>query len=90
VQVFVSIAPESEAQQDALYLHTPNPNGTPFPHPFEGVCWDASPPSLVRTFGENASWQVGVVAAADGQRWWVVRPFSDRIRPPHIRDLKEA
>jgi hypothetical protein len=77
VQVFVSIAPASEAEQDALYVHTPNPNGTPFPHPFEGVHWDAPPPLLVRRFVENESWQVGVVNDADGKQWWVVRPFED-------------
>jgi hypothetical protein len=80
VQVFVSIAPESEAEQDALYVHTPNPNGTPFPHPFENVSWGASPPPLVRRFVENESWQVGVLTAADGQQWWVVRPIEDRRR----------
>jgi hypothetical protein len=86
MQVFVSIAPASEAEQDALYVHSPNPNGTLFPHPFEGVRWDASPPSLVRRFVENESWQVGVVTAADGQQWWVVRPFADRVRLPHMAD----
>ena len=86
VQVFVSIAPASEAEQDALYVHSPNPNGTLFPHPFEGVRWDASRRHWSAGFVENESWQVGVVTAADGQQWWVVRPFADRVRLPHMAD----
>lgn len=39
-QVFVSLAPACHSEQDALYVHTPNPNGTPFPHSFNGVRWD--------------------------------------------------
>jgi hypothetical protein len=71
-QVFVSIAPESEAQQDALYVHTPNPNGTPFPRPFEGVDWNAGLPSFLRTFIEGEPWEVGALQV-DGATWWVVR-----------------
>jgi hypothetical protein len=86
VQVFVSIAPECEAEQDAIYVHMPNPNGSPFPHPFDGVRWGVSPPSLIRRFVENESWQVGIVTAGDGQQWWVVRPLEDGNRPPHTAD----
>lgn len=75
VQVFVSIAPESEAEQDALYVHTPNPNGTPFPHPFEGVHWNASPPPFLRTFIEGEPWEIGSVQY-EGSTWWVVRARS--------------
>jgi hypothetical protein len=71
-QVFVSIAPDSEAQQDALYVHTPNPNGTPFPHLFEGVDWNAGPPPFLRTFIEGEPWEIGALHV-DGTTWWVVR-----------------
>ena len=73
VQVFVSIAPESQAEQDALYVHTPNPNGTPFPHRFEGVQWSVLPPPFLRTFLEDESWEVGA-ASGEWTGWWIVRP----------------
>lgn len=73
VQVFVSIAPDAKAEQDALYVHTPSPNGTPFPHRFEGVQWGVVPPPILRAFVHGQPWDVG---AASGQwtGWWVVRP----------------
>ena len=71
-QVFVSIAPESEPQHDALYVHTPNPNRTPFPHPFAGVDWNAAPPPFLRTFIEGEPWEVGTLQEG-GSTWWVVR-----------------
>ena len=78
VQVFVSIAPDSNADQDALYVHTPNPNGTPFPHAFEGVRWDVPPPPFLRAFVEGKAWQLGA-AMRDRSVWWVIRPRSDDI-----------
>lgn len=74
VQIFVSIAPESEAEQDALYVHTPNPNGTPFPHPFEGVQWNVLPPPVLRAFVEGEPWEVGA-ATGEWSGWWIVRPL---------------
>jgi hypothetical protein len=54
IQVFVSIAPSTVPEQDALYVHTPNPNGTPFPHQFEGVRWGAPVPPTLRPFIDGA------------------------------------
>lgn len=75
VQVFVSIAPASEPEQDALYVHTPNPNGTPFPHKFQGVEWDAPVPAFLRRFVADEPFEVGIVRD-DGRPWWVVRARS--------------
>jgi hypothetical protein len=33
----------------AVYLHSPNPNGTPFPYDFEGVEWGVTEPDEVRS-----------------------------------------
>src|SRR5262245_1972321 len=38
-QVFVSVN-SKDSPGDALYVHTPNPNGSPFPYAFEGYRWD--------------------------------------------------
>lgn len=72
VQVFVSIAPDCVSEQDALYVHTPNPNGTPFPHPFDDVQWGMAAPPRLRAFLQNATWEIGVTTKR-GERWWVVR-----------------
>ena len=78
VQVFVSIAPPREAGQDALYVHSPNPNGTPFPHPFTGAVWGVPPPALLRPFIDTTSDELGALDDESG-RWWVVRPRVPRI-----------
>ena len=69
IQVFVSIAPPSEAEQDALYVHTPNPNGTPFPHAFDGFGWNVPAPPFLREFVAGEEWEIGVAPRG----WWVVR-----------------
>jgi hypothetical protein len=33
-----------DSSQDAVFLHTPNPNRDNFPYPFNGVAWGATPP----------------------------------------------
>ena len=71
IQVFVSIAPEREAEQDALYVHSENPNGTPFPYAFANTVWDVPVPELVRPYLEP-TWQVGA-SDLEGQTWYTVR-----------------
>ena len=86
VQVFLSIAPESNAEEDALYVHTPNPNGTPFSNALEGVTWGVPPPPFLRVFVENERWEVGRMwevgsTGAGRQAWWVVRPRFESVQP---------
>jgi hypothetical protein len=40
----------ADAGQDAVYLHTPNPNHENFPYRFEGVVWGAVPPTWLAEF----------------------------------------
>ncbi len=42
VQCWVTLAPDTG--NSALFLHSRNPQGTPWPHPFEGTRWDADMP----------------------------------------------
>jgi hypothetical protein len=72
-QVFVSLAPACHSEQDALYVHTPNPNGTPFPHSFNGVRWDIATPAFLRRFVDGEAWKIGALSGKD-EGWWVVRP----------------
>lgn len=57
-QVWLLIAP-SDSAQDAVYLHTPNPNADNFPNRFEGTDWDAPVPERLREFLVDRSWQFG-------------------------------
>jgi hypothetical protein len=72
-QVFVGLAPACHSEQDALYVHTPNPNGTPFPHSFNGVRWDIATPAFLRRFVDGEAWEIGALSGKD-EGWWVVRP----------------
>jgi hypothetical protein len=49
----------SDSAQDAVYLHTPNPNEHNFPNTFEGVVWEAPIPERLRQFIIEPSWQFG-------------------------------
>ena len=61
-----------DGSQDAVYLHTPNPNGDNFPNEFAGVVWDAPVPDRLREFLTDSSWQFGRI----DQYWthFLVRP----------------
>lgn len=41
--VWLLFVPEN-SEEDSVYVHTPNPNGTAFPYQFEGVSWDVEAP----------------------------------------------
>ncbi len=70
-QVWLLIDP-ADSTQDAVYLHTPNPNADNFPNDFVGVVWDAPIPQRLREFLTDPSWQFGRIE----ERWthFIVRP----------------
>jgi hypothetical protein len=72
-QVWLQIDPADSAQ-DAIYLHTANPNADNFPNRFEGVDWEAAVPVRLREFVSEPSWQFGRLES----RWthFIVRPRS--------------
>lgn len=42
IQIFATICEDTAS--NAVYIHTENPNGTPFPDKFTDTIWDAPPP----------------------------------------------
>jgi hypothetical protein len=61
-----------DGSQDAVYLHTANPNAENFPNPFAGVDWNAPIPDRLREFMTEPSWEFGRI-----DHYWthfVVRP----------------
>ena len=65
--VWVLFHPNSSAD-DALYVHTQNPNSTPFPYEFKGVSWGVEPHPLLRPFIEP-EYEVGLSDYAGGMYW---------------------
>lgn len=49
----------ADSSQDAVYLHTANPNAENFPNRFEGVVWDAAIPARLLEFITESTWQFG-------------------------------
>jgi hypothetical protein len=83
-QVFLSIAPRHRAEHDAIYVHTPNPNGTAFPYAFNGVRWGIPAPDLLRPFISD-EWEVGEILRSREPGWLAVRPRTDaEPREPRI------
>ena len=48
-----------DSSQDAVYLHTANPNSDNFPNAFKGTRWDAPIPDRLKEFVADSSWQFG-------------------------------
>ena len=77
-QCFVVIEPYDSAQ-DAVYIHSPNPNGEEFPIPF-GVDWEADVPERLREFMDPA-WMFG---RGDGGRTTFVIKERTELEALHL------
>ena len=51
---------------NAVYAHSPNPNGTPYPHEFAAATWDVPVPDWVSAAVPGTSHQIGT-ASYDGE-----------------------
>jgi len=59
IQAWLTVCPNSF--DDAVYLHSGNPNGTPFPYEFEGVEWDNKEHPLINSIVDKAIYKIGKV-----------------------------
>lgn len=50
---------------NGVYLHSANPNGTPFPYEFDGIEWEAPPPPETASIDYAATHKVGRLRYAD-------------------------
>jgi hypothetical protein len=62
----------AEPDQNAIYLHTPNPNCENFPYPFEGVTWGADPPGWLSEFIDSGV-ELGRSEYGGAELYWVRR-----------------
>ena len=60
-----------DSSQDALYLHSENPNKDNFPYGFEGVAWGGSPPAWLREFISAEQHEFGICNYAGTLMYWV-------------------
>ena len=72
IQIFLSIS-RAEPEQDALYVHTPNPNGSSFPHRFPGFRPLRRLPAFVAPHVDRDRFEV-LSGRFGGTGWYVVRP----------------
>ena len=63
IQIWASVC--EDTGNNAVYLHTENPNGTPFPYQFEGVEWGVSGPLEIRTIINKSMHEIGRIRYAD-------------------------
>lgn len=59
--------------QDAIYLHSPNPNRDNFPYPFEGVNWGAEIPRWLEEFVTGSDVEIGRSVSEEAELYWVRR-----------------
>jgi len=70
-QIFVSIC-LIDSGQDAVYLHTENPNGTEFPYNYGETVWISEIPSILSDFVELKKHDIGFISDTDID-WYVVK-----------------
>ena len=78
----------ADAGQDAVFLHTPNPNRDNFPYPFSDVAWGAVPPEWLAEFVAGDECEVGRSDFEGAALYWIRRPASNRrtfLWPPSVK-----
>ena len=71
-QSWVLIDP-ADARDDAVYLHTPNPNRDNFPYAFEDVSWGAEPPTWLGELVDPLTVELGRSEHDGASLYWVRR-----------------
>lgn len=74
LQIFATFC--SSTGDNAVYLHSPNPNGSGFPHVFPGVVWSRELSSTLALPALGDDLEVARVEYDDEPRW-IVRPRAD-------------
>ena len=66
-----------DSAQDAVYLHSPNPNRENFPYLFEGVSWGAESPAWLAEFIDPIDAELGRSEYDESVLYWVRRTPAD-------------
>ena len=60
-----------DAGQDAVYIHTPNPNGDNFPYENDGIDWSCSVPEFLNDLVDLNTYRVGFLNSPYGQAYYI-------------------
>lgn len=74
-QVWLLVYPANSGQ-DAVFVHTPNPNHDNFPFSFEHVTWSITVPSLLAHWIDLEEEEVGESRFEGEQVYWVRKKLS--------------
>ena len=69
-QTWVLIS-QADSGADAVYIHTPNPNGSTFPNPFDGVDWSAPAPTWISKVFWPSQYRIGHSVENSENWYWV-------------------
>ncbi|QDT59954.1 hypothetical protein SV7mr_24680 [Stieleria bergensis] len=64
---------ENDSSQDAVYLHTPNPNRDNFPYTFDAVEWGVDVPDWLNDLIDTQTHEFGRCIFNDATTFWVRR-----------------
>ena len=84
-QVWYVIDPRDSAN-DGVYVHTPNPNGSAYPYPFDGVAWGAPVPERLAEFVAGPAWEFGRSDGRSTHFWVRPRLLPNEALQPTGRD----
>ncbi len=62
-----------ESYDDAIYLHSENDNGTPYPYNFDGIVWDTKENESLSKIIDLSLYRVGVIKNSYGITYIVAR-----------------
>lgn len=66
------LSEEHDSGEDALYVHTPNPNRQNFPYPFKGVEWHMPAPAWLAPHFPEPDFVHGQSQFSGARLYWVV------------------
>jgi hypothetical protein len=70
--------------QNAIYVHSENPNGSPYPYPFDGVLWDVQAPHELQGVVEHTH-ELGC-ARYETQVVYLIRKRAQQSAQPDRRE----
>lgn len=73
-----------DSSQDAVYLHTGNPNKDNFPYEFEGVAWGGPPPVWLLEFVSDDQHEFGVCQFDGNLTYWVREKRAQQNAEPDL------
>jgi hypothetical protein len=62
-----------ESYDDAIYLHSENDNGTPYPYNYDGIVWNTKENELLTNIVDLSLYKIGVIKNSYGTTFIVAK-----------------